>query len=110
MRFCTIYEVKRADLSVVLSKVVSCRNLTEEQFDSLADYFTDNIPISNYTEVGKVATFKLLNKNEFLEDSPLPDGTIVMADSFKEDGEYIVALGNTGLCAEEIRVAVNLEI
>ena len=108
MKFCTIYEVKRNELSVVLSKVVSCKDLTQEQLRHLAEYFEENTPVVRFTQQYDTATFTIFNNGEILEDSPLPDGTVIMAEKFEEGGEYAVVLGHTNI--NTIPVKIDLEI
>ena len=110
MKFCTIYKVVRNGIDTTITNVVTCRNLTDEQFDSLADYFEEITHVSDFTELGMVSTFKIRNKNEVLEDSPLPDGTIVRDKEFEENGEYLIALGHAGIYVDKVKVALDLEI
>ncbi len=110
MKFCMIYKIERSDFDASFTNVVSCKDLTDEQFDDLVEYFEDITAVSNFTELGNVATFKLINKNEILEGSPLPDGTIVRDREFENGGEYLIALGHAGMYATRTKVAVDLEI
>ena len=95
--FIKIYERERTqaengmyDLS--LKQIVSCRDLTADQYDELEDYFLEA------TEDGKIIfyhntlTFELSNHDEILEDSPLPDGTVINCSEFKENGSYLVVM------------------
>ena len=68
--------------------------LTTKEYEDLLEYFVDNVSINDTYKFEESFTFDLLNTNELLENSPLPDGTIVKLDKFTENGEYIVVLGD----------------
>ena len=92
-----------------LKQIVGCRNLTEEQYGELEDYFIENTPNENIVMYHCTITFELINRSEILEDSPLPDGTIINTDSFKEIS-YLVVMGksDTDVPSERIRVGLYL--
>ena len=111
MKFITIYKIgETRDYQYTLDKVVSYNNLTKEQFDSLADYFEENTPVARYTQQYNVSAFLITNHDELLEDSPLPDGTIVMADSFKDGEKYVVLLGHTREEVKEVILTLKVSI
>ena len=100
MKFVKIFE--RKDVigalctdTIELNKVVDTK-LTEEQFNELADYFeeVDDKYITNVMFIEGTGTIELVNEDEILEDSPLPDGTIVSAKEFEAGGSYIIAMGD----------------
>ena len=100
MKFIKIFE--RKDVigalctdTIELNKVVDTK-LTDEQFEQLTDYF-DEISdkyIFTVSFIEGTGTIELTNNNEILEDSPLPDGTIVSAKEFEAGGQYIVVMGD----------------
>lgn len=113
MKFINIYK-KEQEINlncmdkVILTQVVGVNNLSEEDFDNLADYFEEVTMVANYKELGKVATFEIVNKNEILQDCPLPDGTVVNDLDFEET-TYIVAMGTKNdYGSGEITIAVNI--
>ena len=110
MKFCTIYKIEEENITYNLRKVVSCRKLTKEQFDSLADYFVENTPVSRYIQSYNVATFIITNYDELLEYSPLPNGTIVMDSEFEEGGKYVVLLGHTKDDIKEVNLTLKVSI
>ena len=100
MKFIKIFE--RKDVigalctdTIELNKVVDTK-LTEEQFEEIADYFqeVDDKYISSVSFIEGTGTIELTNEDEILEDSPLPDGTIVSAKEFEAGGQYIVVMGD----------------
>lgn len=112
MKFCTIYkiEINEDDYKYNLRKVVSCRELSKEQLDNLADYFEENTPVARYTQQYNISTFIITNYDELLENSPLPDGTIVMDSKFEEGGKYVVVLGHTNNEVTEVNVTLKVSI
>ena len=89
-----IYEkAVKEDSTIELYPVVEAK-LTKSQYDDLLDYFTDYILSESIYEYNDCTTFRVTNEDELLEDCPLPDGTIVKANQFLKDGEYIVVLGD----------------
>lgn len=113
MKFINIYK-KEQEINlncmdkVTLTQVVRVNNLSDEDFESLVDYFEEVTMVANYKELGKGATFEIVNKNEILQDCPLPDGTVVCDTEFEET-TYIVAMGTQNdYGSGEITVAVNI--
>lgn len=101
MKFIKIFE--RKDVigalctdTIELNKVVDTK-LTDEQFDELGDYFQeiDDKYVSTVSFIEGTGTIELTNEDEILEDSPLPDGTIVSAKEFEAGGQYIVVMGDS---------------
>ena len=97
MKFIKIFERINGEGTVTLTKVVDTK-LTQEQYQDLMDYFdeaTDEQWQSTICiEDEEVFTIEVINHDELLEDSPLPDGTIVLAKEFKEDGTYAICMGD----------------
>lgn len=113
MKFINIYK-KEQEINlncmdkVILTQVVGVNNLSDENFDSLVDYFEEVTMVANYKEIGKVTTFEVVNKNEILQDCPLPDGTVVCDTEFEET-TYIIAMGTKSDYGNgEITIAVNI--
>ena len=110
--FIKIYERERKQTNngmydFSLKQIVGCRNLTKEQYEELEDYFIENTPNENIVMYNNTLTFEFVNHSEILEDSPLPDGTIINADSFKEIS-YLVIIGRSNLNALSKRIRVGL--
>ena len=100
MKFIKIFE--RKDVigalctdTIELNKVVDTK-LTEEQFEELGEYFgeIDDKYVSSVSLVKDIGTIELTNENEILENSPLPDGTIVFAKEFEAGGQYVIVVGD----------------
>lgn len=100
MKFVKIFE--RRDVigalctdTIELNKVVDTK-LTEEQFEEIADYFQEvnDKYISSVSFIEGTGTIELTNEDEILEDSPLPDGTIVSAKEFEAGGQYVIVMGD----------------
>ena len=85
-------EIGNGMYEVTLRQVCQQSNLTEEEYEELDDYFIDNTPSDKTITHGSTRTFELVNHWEYLENSPLPDGAVINADSFKEI-PYIVVIG-----------------
>lgn len=73
-------------------KQVVFQNLTEDQYEELDDYLIENTPAEKTITHGDTRTFEFVNHWECLEDSPLPDGTVINSDSFKEMN-YLIVMG-----------------
>lgn len=93
--------------SITLQQVVGSL-LTNEQFEDLAGYFEDNVFVARTIEVGKTISFDIRNKDELLENAPLPDGLIIHETEFEENGRYLVIMGNTVDDNEEIKTGLIL--
>lgn len=95
MKFVKIYK-RIEDTKLTLDKVVDT-NITDNQFEEIADYFEDatDEQIKTFSFIEGTGTIEVFNHDELLEDCPLPDGTIVLEKEFSEGGEYIVVLGDT---------------
>jgi hypothetical protein len=92
--------------SIVLQQVVGTY-LNDKDFDDLTDYFTENVFVSQTIEIDRTISFDIRNREEFLENAPLPDGTIINALSFEEGGRYTVIMGcDPSACNEEIKVGI----
>lgn len=93
--------------NIVLQQVVGTY-LNDKDFDDLTDYFTENVFISRTIEMtDRTISFDIRNREEFLENAPLPDGTIINALSFKESGRYIAIMGcDPSACNKEIKVGM----
>lgn len=110
--FIKIYEKERVQANngmydFSLKQIVGCKDLTKNQYEELEDYFIENTPNSNMVMYNGTITFELVNRSEVLEDSPLPDGTIINADSFKEI-RYLVVMGRNNLDTYSERIRVGL--
>lgn len=92
---------------IVLQQVVGCY-LTNEQFEDLADYFEDNVFMKRVVELHKTCSFDIRNKDEILENAPLPDGTVINATSFEDNGRYLVIMGNDNKDNTETKVGILL--
>ena len=92
--------------SIVLQQVVGTY-LNDKDFDDLADYFTGNVFVSQTIEIDRTVSFDIRNREEFLENAPLPDGTVVNALSFEEGGRYIIIMGcDPSDCNKEVKVGM----
>ena len=110
MNFIKIYKRSSGEEfgDIRLDLVVDQRNLTKKEADDLYDYFEDNTFMEQRTYAFKnTLTFEITNKDELLENSPLPDGTIVLDRKFTEDGQYLVVIGNTN-DRDDIKIGVTL--
>ena len=106
--FIKIFEIKenvKGCLNII--QVVDQRNLTEQEYEDLIEYFNEVTPTGeDMSESANATTFHLVNSDEQLENSPLPDGTIIYSSSFKEYGNYAVVIGET----DDNRIEVTLQL
>ena len=93
--------------SIVLQQVVGTY-LNDKDFNDLADYFAENVFVSQTIEMtDRTISFDIRNREEFLENAPLPDGTIINALSFEEGGRYIIIMGyDPSACNKEVKVGI----
>ena len=111
--FIKIFERHPEDLGngmkqLTLTQVVGC-NLTAEQYEELEDYFIEETPCDNVLKNNSTITFEFVNHWEKLEDSPLPDGVIVNADSFKEIS-YLIVMGKGDIEVPSDRFIVEIKL
>ena len=105
-KFIKIYEkTTKRDGTVELYPVVSTE-LTEEEFKDLRDYFSEFTPLNAIYGFKETYTFHMFNRNERLEDAPLPDGTIIHKSEFS-DGEHFIVFGD--VCSiSDFYVVINI--
>ena len=110
MNFIKIYErTNEYESDIHLSIIVDVQNLTEEEYNSLDNYLDEatESQVTNQLYIEGVTTYSIKNTGEFLEDMPLPDGTIILTKEFKENGRYVIVLGRVE-SIEEIKVGLYL--
>lgn len=114
MAFIKIFEREPKDLGngmrqLTLTQVVGC-SLTKEQYEELEDYFIEETPCDNIVkQSSSTITFELVNHWEVLEDSPLPDGCVVNANSFKEIS-YLIVMGKGNIEVPSDRFIVSIKL
>ena len=113
MPFIKIFEREPKDLGngmrqLTLTQVVGC-SLTKEQYEELEDYFIEETPCDNVLRNSSTITFEFVNHWEKLEDSPLPDGCIINADSFKEIS-YLIVMGKGNIEVPSDRFIVSIKL
>ena len=92
-------------------QVVNQKNLTLKEYDDLIDYFEEVGYDPEYkTFFDNATNYVIINSEGQLENSPLPDGTIVYDSEFKEYGEYIVTIGGTEHENDLVHLVIPLEL
>ena len=103
MKFIKIFERKdtigfMCTDTIELTRVVNTE-LTDEQFEELSDYFEDYFEAVNKQYVPSpvliegIKSMEIINYHELLENSPLPDGTIILTKEFDNGGRYVIVMG-----------------
>ena len=99
MKFIKIFERKdtigfMCTDTIELTQVVNTE-LTDEQFEELINYFEeiDEQFVHSPVLIEGIRSVEIDNCDEILENSPLPDGTIILTEKFEEGGTYIVVIG-----------------
>ena len=108
MKFIKIYErTQRLTGDVQLNLVVDVQELSDEIYESIDEYIDEASlrQVNDSIYIEGVYTHAVTNEDEFLEDMPLPDGTIVGASEFKNGGQYIIVRGNVS-DMDEVKVGL----